>query len=205
MSELDLSWLNSLEVKDGEKGRKKVKKMPKKPKVGDILILKNGSVYYSDDFKTLVGKTFADLVFLSEWFEAKTDQEGMLFVMLPEGTAKASIKNKIDTKITFIKDQFIPALKEKMDIDVEALGSIELAVAVDNKIELGNGIYHFQKKISGGKAAGKYEPKRRENVDIYPMALVKAEVTTDATQQELPFDKDQEDQIEVDSDEVTVD
>ncbi len=202
MSKLNLDWLNSLEVKAGEKTAKKVA-VVKTPQKGDILILKNGSIYFSDELKKKLDKQYVDLVFLSEWFEAKSDQEGLLFVPVPEGSAKASIQAKSDGKVTFIKDQFIPALVEKLDVNVDELGSIELSILWNKEIKLGNGIYHFSKLTSSGKSKGQYFPLRRENVRIYPMSIILSEEETDAVQQELPFVDETTDKVE--PEEITID
>lgn len=170
--ELNLDYLKGLEVAPGEKATKRTAVISK-PVKGDILIKSNGFIAVSDKLIEALDGNWADIVFLTEWKEVtvKEGQEGLFFVIVPKESAKASIK-KTGTKLSFIRNEFIPNLLIKMDIDLEELKSIEFGIAWDKGITNENGIYHFEKITSSGASKGQIVPQRRENVTLLPMAVI---------------------------------
>ena len=171
---MKLNWLTDFTVVNGVIGRQKQPAKSKLPVEGDIAIYKNGGIYFSEEFEKDLNERYLDLVFLSEFKEAVVPEgvEGLLIAFLEKGAGKASIKDKFNGVITFIKDTFVPSLKTKLNVDLAIVEKIELSIVLDNPIVNENGIYHFEKLIVTGKSKGQFEAKRRENVDLFPVEII---------------------------------
>lgn len=193
--ELNLDWITNLPVEDGKKGRQPSIKVKEPVNGGDILIDKKGFIYFSEEFKTKVDKQYLDFVFLTDWLEAKAPEgvEGLLIAFLPEGTAKASIKSKTGCSLAFLSKEFIPALKERFDIDLDVLETIELKV-IDTELKNDNSIYHFNKLVSTGEFKGTSTPVRRENVELFPLDII---IPTDVVESSEEEGHQPPDEIEI--------
>lgn len=156
----------------------------KTPKIGDIKVFKNGSIFYSEEFHKHVMDSGLDFINATEWNMYKKQLEvgapKCVFICItPLSEPKLSAKVDVRTRkpedtgvVAGVKKNLIPMLQELYGLDSE-FDSVELKVNFDYALpESENNIYYIPKAIVSGADKGKPDSVRRENVTFWPLTIV---------------------------------
>jgi len=173
---------------------------------GDFRIKRNGEIVFHDDFRKKIaildkkGKATGDIkwidfIFTSDWSQYPKDKPNVCFINVIEPItsdsgkvdqgAKADVKK--ETKVTYIKDVFIPKAAELWGFDLEQFGFIDFKIA-DVVVPVTKA--SIPKIVSSGANKGQPTYATRENLELSPISPILEE--TGPEQGTLDFEEKSE-------------